>query len=123
MGRGIDDAAVHPRINEKTADTLLESLANVLASLDCLKLMHASNVFGRGIGLKKLELIAEALPAIISQMDDFRPSRSWWSSRESNRGRRNNSWPAWALSSRSWMITKFRVTALPPCQQSTMTCR
>ena len=53
-------------IKEKMADKLLKALADATSTLDCLKLMDASNIFGRGIGMKKLTLITKAVPGILA---------------------------------------------------------
>jgi NAD-dependent DNA ligase len=52
-------------IKDKSAEKTRAALDEALAALDCLKLMDASNVFGRGIGLKKLEAIAKSCPGIL----------------------------------------------------------
>ena len=52
-------------VKDKMAEKLLKALAEASSSLDCLKLMDASNIFGRGIGMKKLELITKAVPGIM----------------------------------------------------------
>lgn len=52
-------------IKDKSAEKIRTALDEALAALDCLKLMDASNVFGRGIGLKKLEAIVKTCPGIL----------------------------------------------------------
>jgi NAD-dependent DNA ligase len=52
-------------IKEKSAEKIRAALDGALATLDCLKLMDASNVFGRGIGMKKLEAIVKTCPGIL----------------------------------------------------------
>ena len=44
-------------IKEKKANNIIVSIESTMKELDCIKLMMASNTFGRGFGLKKLELI------------------------------------------------------------------
>jgi len=46
-------------IKEKKANNILDSILNELNNLDCLKLMMASNAFGRGFAKKKLKLIMD----------------------------------------------------------------
>lgn len=46
-------------IKEKKANNIIVSIENTMKELDCIKLMMASNTFGRGFGLKKLELIMD----------------------------------------------------------------
>jgi DNA ligase (NAD+) len=47
------------RIKEKKANNIVESIENTLKDLDCLKLMMASNTFGRGFAIKKIKLIMD----------------------------------------------------------------
>ncbi len=46
-------------IKEKKANNIIESIKNTLKDLDCLKLMMASNTFGRGFAIKKIKLIMD----------------------------------------------------------------
>lgn len=46
-------------IKEKKANNIIESIENTLKDLDCLKLMMASNTFGRGFAIKKIKLIMD----------------------------------------------------------------
>ena len=46
-------------IKEKKANNIIASIESTMKELDCIKLMMASNTFGRGFGLKKLELIMD----------------------------------------------------------------
>ena len=46
-------------IKEKKANNIVESIKNTLKDLDCLKLMMASNTFGRGFAIKKIKLIMD----------------------------------------------------------------
>ena len=46
-------------IKEKKANNIIVSIESTMKELDCIKLMMASNTFGRGFGLKKLELIMD----------------------------------------------------------------
>jgi NAD-dependent DNA ligase len=46
-------------IKEKKANNIIVSIERTMKELDCIKLMMASNTFGRGFGLKKLELIMD----------------------------------------------------------------
>ena len=46
-------------IKEKKANNILDSIEETLKNIDCIKLMTASNSFGRGFGKKKLKLIMD----------------------------------------------------------------
>tara|TARA_Y100001936_G_scaffold254085_1_gene324625 strand:- start:8021 stop:9997 length:1977 start_codon:yes stop_codon:yes gene_type:complete len=46
-------------IKEKTADNILNSIKKSMKDIDCIKLMVASNSFGRGFAVKKLKLIMD----------------------------------------------------------------
>lgn len=48
-------------IKEKTADNILESIKKSMKDIDCIKLMVASNSFGRGFGEKTFKLIYKEL--------------------------------------------------------------
>lgn len=52
---------------EKMAKKIFDSIQISKEKLDCIKIMNASNVFGRGFGLKKLELITNNIPNIINK--------------------------------------------------------
>lgn len=52
-------------IKEKSADNIVAALSVALAALTPLKLMVASNAFGRGFGERKLALILEHCPQIL----------------------------------------------------------
>jgi NAD-dependent DNA ligase len=61
-----DDIAKIEGFKDKSATNIYNSLANIKKA-DCLKLMIASNVFGRGLGEKKLKLIVDKYPDIAKQ--------------------------------------------------------
>ena len=46
-------------IKEKTANNIINSIRDTMKDIDCIKLMVASNKFGRGFGEKKLKLILD----------------------------------------------------------------
>lgn len=50
---------------EASAKRIVEGFQNVKATAKCTDLMVASNLFGRGLGKKKIELITEAIPSIL----------------------------------------------------------
>ena len=50
---------------EKSANNLIESLQSIKTK-KCLEIMHASNLLGRGLGEKKLNLVFEVYPFICS---------------------------------------------------------
>lgn len=50
----------------KTAEKVYAAIQEKNGKLSCLQLMEASNTLGRGLGGKKLELITEAFPTILS---------------------------------------------------------
>ena len=52
-------------IKEKSAENISESLKKTFENTNCLKLMVASNLFGRGFGERKLNLILSAHPEIL----------------------------------------------------------
>jgi NAD-dependent DNA ligase len=50
----------------KMAEKIVSALSERIADLDCIKVMDASNILGRGIGSKKIEMILTELPNILS---------------------------------------------------------
>jgi NAD-dependent DNA ligase len=60
---GIDDLMNIEGFKEKSASKVHEALLNI-RDADCLKLMVASNAFGRNLGIKKLQLIVNVYPDI-----------------------------------------------------------
>ena len=50
---------------EKSANNVLEGLSKI-HSIDCLNLMDASNVFGRGYGERKLKMITDKFPCLLN---------------------------------------------------------
>ena len=53
---------------EKSANNLIESLKSIKTK-KCLEVMHASNLLGRGLGEKKLNLVFEVYPFICSDQE------------------------------------------------------
>lgn len=49
----------------KTIDNILQAIQEGLRRATCVDLMAASNLFGRGIGTRKLQLIADKFPEIL----------------------------------------------------------
>jgi NAD-dependent DNA ligase len=49
---------------EKTADNIINAIAEI-KNIDCLILMDASNIMGRGFSYKKIKLITDAFPSIL----------------------------------------------------------
>ena len=49
---------------EKTADNIINAIAEI-KKIDCLILMDASNIMGRGFSYKKIKLITDAFPSIL----------------------------------------------------------
>jgi NAD-dependent DNA ligase len=49
---------------EKTADNIINAIAEI-KKIDCLILMDASNIMGRGFSYKKIKLITDAFPCIL----------------------------------------------------------
>lgn len=47
-----------------SAEKIYQSIQETIKKLTCVDLMSASNIFGRGIGTKKLKIIADAFPEI-----------------------------------------------------------
>jgi DNA ligase (NAD+) len=54
-------------IKEKMADKIYTSLKQALQTTTCAKLMVASNIFGRGFGEKKIDLIIQQNPDILNK--------------------------------------------------------
>jgi DNA ligase (NAD+) len=52
-------------IKEKSAENIITALKKAIENTNCLKLMVASNLFGRGFGEKKLQLILNSHPEIL----------------------------------------------------------
>lgn len=50
---------------DKTAENLLAALKEAKSKLTCIRIMDASNAFGRGIGSKKIQLILDHFPSVI----------------------------------------------------------
>lgn len=57
---------------QKSADNFVSAMKDAFMNVDCVKLMDASNVLGRGIGAKKLQLVVDAFPGIITK--NYTPS-------------------------------------------------
>ena len=53
---------------DKSANNLIESLKSIKTK-KCLEIMHASNLLGRGLGEKKLNLVFEVYPFICSDQE------------------------------------------------------
>jgi DNA ligase (NAD+) len=56
---------------EKSANKIFDSLQKI-RSVECLKLIDASNTIGRGFGTKKIKLISDMYPFILKQDDKNR---------------------------------------------------
>lgn len=54
-------------IQAKSAEKIYNSLSEGMTDIDCILLMNASNIMGRGMGSKKIEMIIKEIPAIISK--------------------------------------------------------
>lgn len=52
---------------EKMADKILAALTERIATIDPVVLMDASNAFGRGLGEKKLRLVADRFPRMLTE--------------------------------------------------------
>lgn len=57
----IDDLMKIDGFKEKSAERILSGIS-VIKTMPCAKLMVASNIFGRGLGMKKIESILDAYP-------------------------------------------------------------
>lgn len=51
---------------DKTAEKLVSAIKDKKENLDCIMVMDASNTLGRGIGYKKINLVLEKFPNILS---------------------------------------------------------
>lgn len=56
---------------EKSANKIFDSVQKI-RSVECIRLMDASNTIGRGFGYKKIKLIADTYPFILKQDDKNR---------------------------------------------------
>jgi len=54
-------------IQQKTADNIYEALEKVRKPKNCVDLMVSCNLFGRGLGKKKIELVVKAFPDIVKE--------------------------------------------------------
>lgn len=54
-----------PTFKDKSAQNFLDGIAEGIKNVECIKLMDASNMLGRGFGQKKLKLILEHIPDIL----------------------------------------------------------
>jgi len=57
-----------------TGANLRSSLDRAMGGADCLKVMRASNAFGQGFGDRKLKLITDAFPGLLSPSNTETPS-------------------------------------------------
>ncbi len=64
----LDDLIKIEGFKDKSSSKIIESLQN-LKSVSCDKLMTASNIFGRGFGEKKIQLILDEYPNLISNKE------------------------------------------------------
>jgi len=60
-----DDLLTIPTFKEKMATKIHDNIHETLNSIDLPSIMHASNIFGRGFGVKKIKPILETFPAIL----------------------------------------------------------
>jgi NAD-dependent DNA ligase len=61
-----EDLLTIPTFKEKMATKIHTNIHETLNTIDLPTIMHASNVFGRGFGVKKLKPILQAIPTILS---------------------------------------------------------
>lgn len=61
-----NDILAIPGFQHSSANSIIASLQKVKSEASCLDMMIASNVFGRGLGDKKLKAIVDALPKVIT---------------------------------------------------------
>jgi NAD-dependent DNA ligase len=67
-----DDFLKIPGFQNKTAEKLTEALKIKRNNIDCITLMDASNMMGRGMGSRKIKLITDIYPKIIT--NDYVPT-------------------------------------------------
>ena len=60
-----DDIIKIDGFKEKSANNVLNGLSKI-HSIDCLNLMDASNIFGRGYGERKLKMITDKFPCLLN---------------------------------------------------------
>jgi NAD-dependent DNA ligase len=64
-----DELLLIDGFKDKSATNIITSL-NTIKNKNCLELMNASNLFGRGLGEKKLNLIIQKYPYICSNQEE-----------------------------------------------------
>lgn len=62
-----EDLLMLDGIKDKSAEKIHASIKSAFQKSDCMKLMVASNIFGKGLGSTKLELIVESHPEILDK--------------------------------------------------------
>ena len=70
------DLLTIPTFKEKMATKIYTNIHETLNTIDLPTIMHASNVFGRGFGVKKLKPILQAIPTILSSQPQQPPAPS-----------------------------------------------
>jgi DNA ligase (NAD+) len=63
----VADFITVPGFKEKMAEKIKNSIAEKIEKATLPALMHASNLFGRGFGLKKFQLILQAAPSVLTE--------------------------------------------------------
>ena len=63
----VADFITVPGFKEKMAEKIKNSIAEKIDKATLPALMHASNLFGRGFGLKKFQLILQAAPSVLTE--------------------------------------------------------
>jgi NAD-dependent DNA ligase len=62
-----DDIIKIDGFKKTSADKIAKSILTTRNNIDCIKLMTASNIFGRGLGVKKIQLIISKYPDILNR--------------------------------------------------------
>lgn len=62
-------------IGDKNGAKIASRLAEAKSDMDCIALMDASNMFGRGFGEKRLRAIADVFPQIMDPKSKFIPTK------------------------------------------------
>lgn len=66
VGLSVEDLLEVDGFQGKSATTLVDAIHAKMATLGCLELMDASNAFGRGFAQKRLKMIIDRFPEVIS---------------------------------------------------------
>jgi len=72
LSSDINELAKIPGIGPKILNKIFDNIKNSFETTNLETLMAASNIFGRGLGIKKLKIITDAFPNIINKKYDIK---------------------------------------------------